>query len=175
MFHLGCWYHFKYNEIFLGERNFKFIESERNTAIGLHMFTVHPLYPASLNAAKNGWICIFIYDTFVIMCNKCNKINRQTAIWGRFSLIYLSDIDLIKITCNNGHFPMDMLEQDEIIDNLRRVELYWILYNFNKIITPAWYLRETYSSFLRQLVTPGLSWVTLLGERALILYSSLIS
>lgn len=32
---------------------------------------------------------------------------------------------------------MDMLEQDEIIDNLRRVELYWILYNFNKIITPA--------------------------------------
>lgn len=70
---------------------------------------------------------------------------------------------------------MDMLEQDEIIDNLRRVELYWILYNFNKIITPAWYLRETYSSFLRQLVTFGLSWVTLLGERALILYSSLIS
>lgn len=90
------------------------------------MFTVHPLYPVSLNAAKNGWICIFIYDTFVIMCNKRNKINRQTAIWGRFSLIYLSDIDLIKITCNNGHFPMDMLEQDEIIDNLRRVELYWI-------------------------------------------------
>lgn len=38
--------------------------------------------------------------------------------------VYLSDIDLIKITCNNGHFPMDMLEQDEIIDNLRRVELY---------------------------------------------------
>lgn len=70
---------------------------------------------------------------------------------------------------------MDMLEQDEIFDNLRRGEFYWVLHNFNKIITPAWYLRETYSSFLLQLVTPGLSWVTLLGERALILYSSLIS
>lgn len=32
---------------------------------------------------------------------------------------------------------MDMLEQDEIIDNLRRGEIYLILYNFNKIITPA--------------------------------------
>lgn len=41
---------------------------------------------------------------------------------------------------------MDMLEQDEIIDNLRRVELYWILYNFNKIITPL--EKHTAASFV---------------------------
>lgn len=29
---------------------------------------------------------------------------------------------------------MDMLEQDEIIDNLRRGELYWILYNHTCLI-----------------------------------------
>lgn len=85
---------------------------------------------------------------FFILCNKRININRWTAIWCRFSLIDLSDIDLIKITRNNEHFPMDMLEQDEIFDNLRRGEFYWVLHNFNKIITPAWYLRETYSSFL---------------------------
>ena len=58
---------------------------------------------------------------------------------------------------------MDMLEQDEIFDNLRNRELYWILHNFNKIITPAWYLIETFSSFLRYLVTPVLFRLTLLG------------
>lgn len=61
------------------------------------------------------------------------------------------------------NFPMDMLEQDEIFDNLRNRELYWILHNFNKIITPAWYLIETFSSFLRYLVTPVLFELTLLG------------
>lgn len=40
------------------------------------MFIVYFLYLMLLNVVKNGWICIFIYDIFVIMCNKCNKINR---------------------------------------------------------------------------------------------------
>lgn len=76
LFYFGCWYYFKYNEIFFGERNFKFIEFERNIVIGFYMFIVYFLYLMLLNVVKNGWICIFIYDIFVIMCNKCNKINR---------------------------------------------------------------------------------------------------
>lgn len=63
-------------KFFFGERNFKFIEFERNIVIGFYMFIVYFLYLMLLNVVKNGWICIFIYDIFVIMCNKCNKINR---------------------------------------------------------------------------------------------------